>query len=145
MKQFNTRNTAAVWIWCSNELSNCMESDSLGLVLLQISSILSLLYTNMSTVINSSICASFGLCEQVPSHIFVIFSYSNTIMAVTRKKARQERSRFTLQFEVSYKESQRLVYFFASSKAYLQAKSNTEWIDGTRIYNSVTVGFSRSF
>ena len=109
MKKFTTRNMASVWIWCSNELSNCMESDSLGPVLLQIP-LFWACFTQIWAVINSFICASCALSEQVPSHIFVIFSYSNTTMAVTSKKARRERSQFTLQFEVSYEESQRLVY-----------------------------------
>ena len=87
MKQFTTRNTASVWILCSNELSNCMESDSLEPVLLQIPSILSLLYTNMSSY------KQFHMRKLW--FVRALVSYSNTIMAVTRKRARRERSRFT--------------------------------------------------
>ena len=97
-----------------------------------------------------------ALSEQVPSHIFVIFSYCTfmkCVMAVTSKKARRERSRFTLQFEVSHKESQRLLYLGANCffeglfTGRKQHGMGTELVftkrTQTSIYNSVTVGFAR--
>ena len=74
-------------------------------------------------------------------------------MAVTSKKVRREGSRFTLQFEVSHKESQRLVYLGANCffeglfTGRKQHGMGTELVftkrTQTSIYNSVTVGFAR--
>ena len=60
---------------------------------------------------------------------FCIVHSWNTVMAVTSKKARRERSRFTLQFEVSHKESPRLLYLGANCffEGLFTAESNTEW------------------
>ena len=78
----------------------------------------------------------------------------NTVMVVTSKKVRRERSRFTLQFEVSHKECQRLLYLGANcffeglfSTGRKQHGMGTELVftkrTQTSIYNSVTVGFAR--
>ena len=79
-----------------------------------------------------------------------------TMMAVTSKKARQERSRFTLQFEFSHKESQRLLYLRANrSFEGLFAGRKQHGMDGWSSYlqkeyikrvfiHSVTVGFARN-
>ena len=92
--------------------------------------------------------------EQVPSHIFVIFSYGamqyyHTIMAVTSKKARQERSQFTPQFEVKHKESQKLLYlganpFFEGLFTGRKQHGMDGWRTQESIYNSVTVDFARN-
>ena len=60
-------------------------------------------------------------------------------MAVTSKKARQERSRFTLQFEVSHEESQRLSYLGANRffEALLIGRKQ-HGMDGARIYKTNT-------
>ena len=123
LKKYNkaichAKQSAVVWIWRGNELSNHsnhIESDSLGPVHLQIP-VFWTCFTQILAAINSFICTK--LC---PSKYQAIFAFYfrivhlwNTVMAVTSKKARRARSRFTLQFEVSHKESERLLYLGAN-------------------------------
>ena len=74
-------------------------------------------------------------------------------MAVTSKKARRERSHFTLQFEVSHEESQTIVSWselLLWRSIYKLKAIRNGWIAlvftkraQTSIYNFVTVGFAR--
>ena len=94
-----------------------------------------MLYTKLAAI-NSFICAR--LC---PSKYRATFSLYfrivqwNTVMAVRSKKARRERSWFTLQFEVSHEESQRLSYLGANRFEGLFTGRKQHGMDGWSLYS----------
>ena len=93
------------------------------------------------------------LSEQIPSHTFVIFPHGNTIMVVMSKKSKtRTKPVYPSLWDQPWGKSDWdycVLERIASSKAYLQAESNTEWMDGPKrtqanIYDSVTVDFRRT-